>query len=417
MDRLAVEGAYFPNAFVTTSLCSPNRASLLTGAYAHRHGVRINALSDPDPAIPKFPQLLQASGYETAHIGKWHMAPTSAPRPGYDYWLSFKSQGTYLNPTLNENGRIFTQQGYLTDILTDYAIRFLRRARDKPFFLMLSHKAPHSPYEPASRYQKAFATATLPKGETFDDTLADKPKWLRRYAQYGARSDNRKKSTPTSVPKGKLKPKRRLSLVVNYLRMLKAVDDSLGGILDTLEAMDELDKTLVIFTSDNGLFLGEHQLRFKKLMYEESIRVPLIIRYPKFVPAGTIRTEIVASIDIAPTLLHIAGVDVPDTVQGHSLLPLLKNEAVNWRKSLLYEYFADRMYPGIPTILGVRTERWKYIITPDFPEDIDELYDLQNDPNELVNLVSNPQYTDVLATMQAELTRQLQATNYTAHTE
>ena len=174
---------------------------------------------------------------------------------------------------------------------------------------------------------------------------------------------------------------------------------------------------MVIFTSDNGLFLGEHQLRFKKLMYEESIRVPLIIRYPKFVPAGTIRTEIVASIDIAPTLLHIAGVDVPDTVQGHSLLPLLKNEAVNWRKSLLYEYFADRMYPGIPTILGVRTERWKYIITPDFPEDIDELYDLQNDPNELVNLVSNPQYTDVLATMQAELTRQLQATNYTAHTE
>jgi N-acetylglucosamine-6-sulfatase len=414
MDRLAAEGAYFPNAFVTTSLCSPNRATLLTGCYAHIHGVRANDINDLDSTFPTYPQLFQEAGYETAFVGKWHMAPESKPRPGFNYWLSFAGQGVYMNPALNENGREFRQQGYITDILTSATIKWLEQPRTRPFLMILSHKAMHNPFTPARRHADLYADVKLPKPKSYDDTFEGKPKWLRQIVRYGiGRSHwryNRSRPVPDVLSPVEWDPKHQE--YINYLRTLAAVDESLGSVLDVLELKGELDNTIIIYTSDNGYFLGEHRRSNKQLMYEESIRVPLLIRYPRLVRPGAVITPMVASTDIAPTLLDVAEIQIPDIVQGSSLLPLFQSRNVRWRQTLLYEYFYEWMWPGIPTILGVRTQRWKYIHTPDLPEQVDELYDLSNDPYELVNLISSAEHAEVLQTMKTALARELEALKY-----
>lgn len=414
LDRLAREGAHFLNAFVTTSLCSPSRASFLTGCYAHRHGVRANEQRDIHPSIPTFPQVLQKAGYETAFIGKWHMRPVSDPRPGFDEWLSFRGQGEYVNPTLNQNGREFQQEGYMTDLLTDYALRWLRRPRRGPFCLLLWHKAVHGPFTPAPRHQNAFADAELPKPPNFDDTFAGKPRWLRRGAFYGQRREQWEQSEgkpiPDALPVGEWNPRNPAHL--NYLRTLLAVDESVGQVLAALEEMGQLDNTFILFSSDNGFFLGEHRRGDKRLMYEESIRIPLLVRYPPLVRSGVRIEEMVLNIDVAPTLLELAGAPIPKTVQGRSFLPLLRGEKVEWRRSWLYEYFQEDWLPGVPTMLGVRTERWKYIRYPDLPGELEELYDLEKDPYELRNLAADPAYAEQLKALRGELERLLKETGY-----
>jgi len=414
MDRLAREGASFENAFVTTSLCSPSRASLLTGCHAHRHGVRTNEKRDPDPGLETFPQRLQRAGYETAFVGKWHMEPTANPRPGFDYWLSFRGQGQYVNPKLNENGRDFQQEGYMTDLLTGYATRWLERPREKPFCLLLWHKAVHGPFTPAPRHAEAFPEAALPKPPNFDDTFEDKPKWLRHMKTYGGRRDdvlkNKDREPPDALPPAEWNGGQRHQL--DYLRALLAVDESIGAVLVTLEKQGTLDDTVVIFSSDNGYFLGEHRLGDKRLMYEESIRIPLIVRYPALAAAGARLEPMALNIDVAPTILELAGARPPRTIQGRSLVPLLGNAGAPWRDSFLYAYYQEGWLPGIPTMLGVRTKRWKYIHYPGLPEDVDELYDLEGDPHELRNLVADPAHADTLARMQATLKRLLDETDY-----
>jgi N-acetylglucosamine-6-sulfatase len=415
IDRLAAEGTSFENAFVTTSLCSPSRASILTGTYAHRHGVLSNDREDLfGSTLPAFPQLLREAGYETAFIGKWHMSERSDPRPGFDYWLSFSGQGVYSDPVLNENGRELREKGYITDILTEYAERWLERERDAPFALIVSHKASHHPFTPAPRHANAFADASLPRPGNYRDDLSGKPAWLRHIRLYG---DARKAwswrydALPAALPDTEGWVGDR-PLHLDYLRSLMAVDDSVGRILALLDARGELENTLVVFTSDNGYHLGEHRLTNKMLMYERSIHVPLVLRAPGRVPSGAKRQAIVTNLDIAPTLLEAAGLPIPESVQGRTLLPLARDAQAPGRDAFFYEYFGSPDLPAIPNHSGVRTASWKYIRGIDGGAPFEELYDLERDPEELTNLAADPAHAGTLTDMRVLWTREREASGY-----
>jgi N-acetylglucosamine-6-sulfatase len=404
LDRLGHEGMVFENAFVTTSLCSPSRASILTGSYAHRHGVYVNEYSDPNPEVPFLPKILQKAGYNTAFIGKWHMKDGAEPRDGFDYWLSFDGQGQYFDPALNENGRDFTENGYMTDILTDYAIKWIKQPKEKPFCLFLWQQAVHGPFLPAPRDSSAFSDAMIPEYDNWYDDIADKPEWVRRGQQYGVHykpwTESKGKPVLARIepePWNPGNPK-----VMNYLRALLAVDKSTGDIRQCLEELNILDNTILVFGSDNGFFVGAHQRGDKRLMYEESLRIPLMVRYPKFVKAGSTNREMVLNIDIAPTLIELAGAKVPAGMQGTSLLPLLKNEPVEWRNSIMYEYFQEEYAPGFVTVTGVRTTKYKFIENYE-ENDINELYDLEKDPGEMNNLINNQEYQAIKYELMKEL--------------
>ncbi|MBI1338279.1 MAG: sulfatase-like hydrolase/transferase [Phycisphaera sp.] len=408
MDRLRREGVLFQNAFVTTSLCSPARASFLTGAYVHTHGVIGNWGCEIDhDATPTFPRLLHDAGYRTAFVGKWHMKHTNQPRPGFDYWLAFAGQGVYNDPTLNENGREFKATGYITDLLTDYALNFINQQNpDQPYCLYLSHKAVHSPFTPAPRHENIYPDAQIPEPPSFQDTKAGKPAWQR-----GGIADPRyqqPRDVPDSITPGPWDPNNARRL--GYLRTLSAVDDSLGRILKTLEERGELDNTLILYTSDNGYFFGEHGLGDKRLMYEESLRIPMLMRYPPLVKPNSTVTQMVLNIDVAPTLLDLADVPAPATVQGRSVLPLLAGKTAGWRTSFLYEYWID-LTDRIPRMVGVRTDGWKLIRYPDL-QDIDEMYDLTADPTEMTNLAQDPKYAEQHQQLNAELNRLMIETGY-----
>ena len=414
IDRLGREGAAFLNSFVPTSVCSPSRASLLTGTYPHTHGVLINDVKDLGPEPPNFPSLLKSAGYETGFVGKWHMNNArSGPRLDFGTWLSFAGQGVYENPVLNENGREYRARGYVTDLLNDYAARWLQRPREQPFCLIVSHKAAHVPFEAAARHRFAFAGARLPEPANFVETFAGKPAWQRRYKLCGLAPDSWAACDPADIPEAlPLEPwNPQDHELLTYLRTLLAVDEGTGLLLEALESVGQLEHTLIIFTSDNGFMLGAHRLFDKRLMYEESLRVPLFMRYPKQIAAGSAPTGLVSSLDLAPTILELAGANVPETMQGRSLRPLLDGEQIAWRDALLYEYFQE-YGPGVPTMLGVRTKRWKYVTYPDLPDDIGELYDLEQDPGELRNLIGAPRYSGVAKAMQGRLEAQLTQTGY-----
>ena len=413
IDALAREGASFPDSFVPTSVCSPSRASLLTGTYPHTHGVLINDIKDLGVEPPNFPSLLKAAGYETGFVGKWHMNNArSGPRLDFDTWLSFAGQGVYENPVLNENGLEYQANGYVTDVLSSYAAEWVQRPRERPFCLIVSHKAMHVPFEAAARHRFAFAGARLPEPANFSETFADKPAWQRRYKLCGLAPDTWEACDPDDIPASlPLEPwNAQDHELLTYLRTLLAVDDGVGLLREALASVG-LDNTLVVFTSDNGFLLGAHRLFDKRVMYEESLRVPLFMHYPQRIAAGSEPGGMVSSLDLAPTILELAGVDVPGSMQGRSLWPLLENEQIAWRDTLLYEYFQE-YGPGVPTILGVRTERWKFVTYPDLPEDIGELYDLENDPGELRNLIGRPQYAGAFKLMQGRLEQQLTQSGY-----
>ncbi len=403
IDRLAREGARFANAFVVISLCSPSRSCFLTGRYAHATGVFTNEGMEFPPEMPTYPSLLKRAGYSTAFLGKWHMRPDSSPRPGFDYWFSFRGQGTYFDPVVQENDRVFKAKGYMTDILTERAVAWLKR-QDGPFCLVLSHKAAHGPFSPAPRHRNAFADAEVPEPPSFKDTFRNKPRWLRRSMLYGARraqwEASEGKPVPDELPPGKWDPRNKTRL--NYLRCMLGIDESVGQVLQTLEEMGVLDDTVVVFTSDNGFFLGEHRRGDKRLAYEESIRIPLLVRYPPLARAGSVIEQMALNVDLLPTICELAGIEPPRDIHGRSLVPLLRGQARGWRDRFLYEYYIERWLPGIPTMLALRTERWKYITYPHI-DDLDELYDLRADPYEMNNLAVDPDYADVVNQMRQQL--------------
>ncbi len=388
MDRLARKGVLFKNAFVTTSLCSPSRGSFLTGCYAHTHEVFTNAGKDPNPSFPTFPQLLQKAGYETAFIGKWHMAARNSPRPGFDHWVSFTGQGNYNKNKLNVDGKAVSSEKYITDELTDHAVGFLKERHGRPFMLYLNHKAVHGPFTPARRHASLYSNVEIKSQHNPNDNLQTKPPW-------GRKMDKNWKSQ-----------------ILDYFRSLAAVDESVGRVLATLEEIKALDNTVVIFAGDNGYFHGEHGGMWdKRAAYEPSIRIPLIMRYPRLVKPNATCEEMVLNIDLAPTILDMAGVPIPVTMQGRSWLGVLKGQP--GRESFLYEYFreADRKF-NRPTIVAIRTKHWKYVTYPHNESLTSELYDLKADPEELNNLIADPKYADTLQQMRNELEKLKRETGF-----
>ncbi|MCS7023496.1 MAG: sulfatase [Bryobacteraceae bacterium] len=368
LDRVAQEGIRFANAFVTTSLCSPSRASFLTGQYARRHGVKDNTTEVTH--LESFATVLQRAGYETAQIGKWHMGQSSQ-RPGFAYTVTFPGQGVYNDPELTIDGKLQKVPGYLTDILTDFAVEWIRRPRRAPFLLFLGHKAPHLPTIPAPRHESVCADVVLPSPPNARDDLGQKPAWVSLRADSKTGGMRR---TPDYV-----------QVYRKYLQTLPAVDDSLGRIYQALEAAGQLQDTVLIFASDNGFFHGEHYFTNKRAAYEESIRIPLLVRYPRLIRAGTVSPSMVLNLDIAPTILSLAGLPVPPSMQGKSLLPLFRNPRQQLRDRFFYEYYQEPGFKETPTLEAMRTLRWKYITAPGLA-DSEELYDLVRDPYELRNL-------------------------------
>ena len=391
IDRIAAEGVLFRNAFVTTPLCSPSRASFLTGRYAHAHGIQGNA--DDKGASRKlltFPLLLQRAGYTTAYVGKWHMGPDDSPRPGFDRWVSFKGQGVYQNPSLNIDGKVVKTPGYISDILTDQAVEFLGRKHDKPFCLYLAHKAVHGPFTPAERHKELYADQAIAPPPSAGDSLEGKPALTR---------------TPPRPPRRGRQPASHDRIARNQLRALLSIDEGVGRLFKVLTETRQLDNTLLIFTSDNGYFWGEHGLGDKRAAYDESIRIPLLMRCPKLIPGNSTRGQLVLNIDIAPTLLDAAGVAVPAEMHGRSFLPVLREGNAQGRESFLAEYVTEPR-DRIPSWQAVRSKQWKYIHYTGL-DAMDELYDLKADPHELQNLIREPGAAGRLKELRAELARLL----------
>ncbi len=409
IDRLASEGAVFDRAYVTTSLCAPSRASILTGTYAHVHGVISNAKNDPDPALIQFPQVLQSLGYRTALIGKWHMNPKTDPRPGFDYWFSFAHQGKYFGTPMNQNGTIIQPDGYITDVLTQKTIDFIESTPlNQPFCALLWHKACHAPFEPASRHADAFADAKIPEPPSWALDMADRPRWIRRELVYGPHKKAWEASEDKPVPGAlSIRPWKTWPHNLEMLRTLLAVDEGLGQLLKVLEADGRLDNTLILFTADNGYMFGEQRRGDKRFAYEPSIRIPFAIRFPQATEGKRRIPELIANIDIGPTLIELAGGKVPSSMQGQSFLPVLRGETgATGRDSLFYQYFLEEYAPGIATTLALRTPEWKYIEYPVAsvdPKNFNELYDLKNDPLELKNLINHPEYRERRDKLKSEL--------------
>ena len=401
IDRLYYEGANVENFFVTQSICSPSRASFLTGTYPHIHGVNQNN-KHVDPKWDEFAPYtahLQAAGYETAHIGKIHMAHKEGKahiRPGFDYWFSFIGQGKYIDPPVNDNGNEYREKGYMTDILTEKAISWLKQKRDpnKPFSLNLWHKAVHEPHLPAKRHQSLYKEAILPPPpyDTHKETFKGKPEWQRKKT-YGF---DWKKNLPIPSELPEQEWPINYEKNMQLLRCIAAIDESLGLVLETLDAMGELENTVVIYSSDNGYFLGEHTFNDKRLAYENSMRVPMLIRYPKMIKPKTRIKKQCLNIDMAPTILDMAGIEIPGYMQGDSMLGLLSGKPeADWRTSILFEYYLDTYWPYAgPNQIAVRTDRYK-LVDAFLKNDIDELYDLELDPGEMNNLINSEDHDDI----------------------
>lgn len=380
LDRLAAGGVLFENAFVTSSLCSPSRASILTGLYPHAHKVNDN-FSELNPNLATFPKLLQRAGYKTGFCGKWHMGGASdAPRAGFDHWVSFYGQGEYNNPEMNINGARQRRPGYMTDILTEESARFIEQ-QNGPFALYVSHKAVHAPFEPAARHRDLYAGQRMPRPKSMwyrEDWYQQKPEWVRR-----------RRLTRHGVDGaiGHMAPLE--DLYMGYCRSLASIDESVGRLMDTLERRGRLKDTLIVYMGDNGYLWGEHGLIDKRSMHEPSIRVPMIAHCPDLFSPGR-RRQMALNQDICPTFLEAAGVPVPPGLHGRSLLPVLRNNAADWRQDFLYEYEWERDFPYTPTIYGLRTERYSLAQYLGI-WDIDELYDIQADPDQMRNLLAGTQ--------------------------
>jgi N-acetylglucosamine-6-sulfatase len=437
IDRLGKEGVYFKNSFCTTSLCSPSRASILSGLYAHSHGVTNNFTDYPNE-LPSFPKALQAAGYATAYIGKYHMGEENdSPRPGFDYFATHKGQGKYFDTEFNIAAPGVPPErkvlpGYYTHVVTDLAEKWLRSAAagDKPFLLMLGHKAPHSFYFPEQKYEHAFDDVKVEyPASAFQ--LEDKPKWfLARldtwHGIYGPLFEYRKQF-----------PDRRPEAVRDFAAMTRAywgtirsVDDSVGRLYAALKELGELDNTLFIFTGDNGLLNGEHGMVDKRTMHEPSIRTPLVVRLPvardsaaRDSGAGAVGNALrgvprvvegqVLTLDFASSILDICGVPPLPKTHGASWKKLALGDSAGWRKSWYYEYNYEKQFPYTPNVRGVRTDRYKFIRYPHGDGGPDrhlaELYDLQADPDESKNLIGKAEHAATIRDLDAELAQLMKA--------
>lgn len=380
MDRLAREGIRFRNAFVINSLCAPSRATILTGTYGYKNGIVNNHTEFPVDNVT-YPSLLRKAGYTTGYVGKWHMGKQSGQRPGFDFSASFVGQGNYQAEKCQYevNGKPTPVTGWVDDVTTDFALQFIRENQKKPFAITVGFKSPHGPPTPPERfanYYGAQKSRTVP-------SLGIPPIFFQ---------------TPnTEYP---LTPPGMTSGFENYHRCVHAADENLGKILNELDTLGLTENTMVIYTSDNGLFNGEHKLGDKRAAYEESMRVPMLLRYPKLEAKGKTNDSMVLNLDIAETILDYAGVPIPAEMQGRSWRPLLEGKEVDWRKSYFYAYFIENEYPKMPTTTAVRNETAKLVKYVGH-EEWTELYDIQKDPYETKNLFNNPEHAELRKQMEA----------------
>ncbi|GIW80612.1 MAG: acetylglucosamine-6-sulfatase [Gemmatales bacterium] len=392
IDKIAREGLLFKNAFVTTSLSAPSRVTILTGQYSHTHGVKENQNVKLPAATLLLPEFLkEKKGYEVAFCGKSKLGPDLAKRK-WDYFFAYDSDD-YLNPTIfASDGKPQSLSGYVDDIVTQHAIEWLKKKRDKPFCLFLWFNAPHRPWIRARRHHDLFANVPITKPATYDDDQKNYPGKPKAFTN----AKNRV---------GEFADVRSLDFIRDYYATLVAVDENVGKVYAVLQAMNKLDNTVIIFTSDNGYFLGEWRMFGNSFMHEPSIRVPLVIRYPKAIPKPGTRDSAALNVDIAPTVLQLAEIPIPKEIQGLSLVPLFAPDAAavkDWRKEgWLYEYFENPGPQNVRKHRGIRTPKsplggpFKFIHYFEAPEEF-ELYDLEKDPLERNNLYGNPMYQKVV---------------------
>ncbi|WP_417393456.1 sulfatase [Gimesia sp.] len=430
LDRIARDGMRFNNCFCTNSICGPSRAVILTGKHSHLNGFKQNG-NKFDGSQQTFPKILQKHGYQTAIVGKWHLA--SDPT-GFDYSEILIGQGPYYNPPMVKNGKRVKHVGYTTDIITDLALDYLKNDRDpdKPFMLMFQHKAPHRNWQPGPNYLHMYDDVTIPEPDNLFDDYAGRGTAAHQQDMTIAKTMtpfDLKLTPPTNLtpdqlatwnaayePKNAAFHKANLTgkdlvrwkyqrYMKDYLRCVASVDDNVGRMLDYLESSGLAKNTVVIYSSDQGFYLGDHGWFDKRFMYEESFRMPLLARWPGVIKPGSVNNNLVSNLDFAETFLDLAQAPIPDDMQGVSLVPLFKGEEVTWRDSLYYHYYEfyndRRAAHMVRRHNGVRTKRYKLIDFYNLGEW--ELYDLEKDPREMKNVYSEPEYAQVVKDLKAEL--------------
>lgn len=412
IDRIANEGMLLENCFCTNSICTPSRATILTGTYSHVNGVYTldEGLDGRQENVAK---LLQSAGYQTAIVGKWHLGHGGVHDPtGFDYWNVLPGQGAYHNPKMYEMGEERHYEGYVTDIITDVALEWLEgRDQDKPFFLMVHHKAPHRPWKPDEKHMHLYEDVEIPYPETFDDDYSNRSKaaQVAKMRMEDLRPHDVKVDPPEGLSPDELKKWKYQRYIKDYLRCVASIDDNVGRLLDWLDDAGLTEDTIVIYTSDQGFFLGDHGWFDKRFFYEESVRMPFVIRYPREIPAGSTSDAIVLNIDFAPSFLDYAGAPESQRMQGVSARSVFKGERPDdWRTSMYYRYYmhCDRDH-NVYAHYGIRTHRFKliyyYETEPDPPEW--ELFDLEKDPYELNNVYNDPAYAEEVRRLKEELHR------------
>ena len=403
LDRMAVQGAHFRNAFVTTSLCSPSRATILTGQYMHHHRVVDNQRPVAD-GTRFFPEYLQEAGYTTGFVGKWHMGHDhDEPRKGFNHWVSFKGQGTYFDPELNLNGSRKSFKGYTTDILADQALEWLKTRTDEdPFLLYLSFKAVHYPFQPAPRHHGRYEDKAIDYPMTMANTESNyqtQSNWIRE-RRYGIHGIDHMETGPLDkdpVPSFD-------DLYHRYCETVHGLDENIGRVLDYLDSSKLMENTIVVYLGDNGFALGEHGFYDKRDAFEESIRIPMLAMAPGLIKPGSKIDAMMLNMDLAPTLLEAANINIQKSMQldGQSALPWLRGETIPWRDHILYEYHWEWNFPATPTTFAIRTDKEKYIFYHGV-WDRNGFYDLNSDPHERHNLIRVPAYQERIFELREKL--------------
>lgn len=404
IDRLASEGAIFMNSFCTNSICAPSRAVILTGKYSHINGVKDN-LTAFDGSQETFPKLLQTLGYQTALVGKWHL---KSDPTGFDYWNILPGQGEYHNPKMIENGVESRHKGYVTDIITDQALQWLNKLdENKPFCLLVHHKATHANWETDEKHSGMFSGMEIPEPETFNDDYRNRVPQLRKYDlaigtyQWNLHYKYRFGEMPDKTDMQEVKKWMYQRYIKDYLKCVASLDDNVGRILKYLDETGLMENTIVIYTSDQGFFLGEHGLYDKRLMYEESLRMPLLIRYPEEIKPASVINNMVLNLDFAETILDYAGAVIPGSMQGKSFRYLAQGKSdPSWRNSMYYRFY-EKQY-GLGPIEGVRTDRYKLIHYLYDGEGF-EMFDLENDPHEMQNLYYSERHTKIMEQLKEDM--------------
>lgn len=437
IDRLADEGIKFNNVFCTNAICGPSRACILTGKYSHVNGYYKNESGGKFNVNQwTFPEELQRNGYQTALFGKWHLG--SEPK-GFDYFKYHEGagqQGYYWNPVYNENGEHITEKGYATNLTTDFALDWVKTANtsDKPFCLLLQYKAPHRNWDPDTLYTELWDDIEMPYPSTFNDdyktreqTAGDTDMTMddlnrkdmklvpptklqgRQLAQWGTFGNKRDQVVvlDESASEEENRKMKYQKYIKDYLACIKSVDDNIGRVLEYLDKSGLAENTVVIYTSDQGFYLGDHGWFDKRFIYEESMRMPFLLRYPNSSSAGSENNDIITNIDFAPTIIDLAGISVPEEVQGSSFMPNIKgNTPVDWTESMYYHYYEFPFWHHVQPHYGIRNQRYK-LAHFYYNLDVWEFYDLEEDPNELTNAIDHPEYADIIEKMKSELSQQM----------